>query len=315
MKHFGKQMKCEIMEQEQYQEFRRKRVARIKKILIILLIVSLAVPNILCIILFVRMNTLEEELARISARLEESIEYSHYASMENAIVISPDPVLEVDEEILPDTQIYPGKKLVYLTFDDGPSKNTDAILDLLSKYDVKATFFVLAKENMDDKYRRIIEEGHTLAIHSYTHKYNEIYASEDSFRQDIDLMKEFLESNFGYHSFLYRFPGGSSNQVSKVEKDALFQILNEEELEYVDWNVTSQDASVVPLSADKIANNVFEGIEKNQSNIVLMHDAANKSTTVEALTLILDTLCKNTDVVILPISEGTDLVQHVRPSE
>lgn len=305
------------MEQEQYQEFRRKRVARIKKILIILLIVSLTVPNILCIILFIRMNALEEELERISERLEESIEYSHYASMENAIVISPalDDDTESSDEILSDSETYPGKKLVYLTFDDGPSKNTDAILDLLSQYNVKATFFVLAKENLDDKYRRIIEEGHTLAIHSYTHKYDEIYASKDSFRQDIDLMKEFLENNFGYHTFLYRFPGGSSNQVSKVEKDALFQVLKEEELDYVDWNVTSQDASVVPLSADKIANNVYEGIEKNQSNIVLLHDAANKSTTVEALSMILDTLSKRNDVVILPISKGTDLVQHVRPSE
>lgn len=305
------------MEQEQYQEFRRKRVARIKKILIILLIVSLTVPNILCIILFIRMNALEEELERISERLEESIEYSHYASMENAIVISPalDDDTEFSDEILSDSETYPGKKLVYLTFDDGPSKNTDAILDLLSQYNVKATFFVLAKENLDDKYRRIIEEGHTLAIHSYTHKYDEIYASKDSFRQDIDLMKEFLENNFGYHTFLYRFPGGSSNQVSKVEKDALFQVLKEEELDYVDWNVTSQDASVVPLSADKIANNVYEGIEKNQSNIVLLHDAANKSTTVEALSMILDTLSKRNDVVILPISKGTDLVQHVRPSE
>ncbi|MDD6733943.1 MAG: polysaccharide deacetylase [Lachnospiraceae bacterium] len=305
------------MEQEQYQEFRRKRVARIKKILIILLIVSLTVPNILCIILFIRMNALEEELERISERLEESIEYSHYASMENAIVISPalDDDTESSDEILSDSETYPGKKLVYLTFDDGPSKNTDAILDLLSQYNVKATFFVLAKENLDDKYRRIIEEGHTLAIHSYTHKYDEIYASKDSFRQDIDLMKEFLENNFGYHTFLYRFPGGSSNQVSKVEKDALFQVLKEEELDYVDWNVTSQDASVVPLSADKIANNVYEGIEKNQSNIVLLHDAANKSTTVEALSMILDTLSKRNDVVILPIAKGTDLVQHVRPSE
>ena len=222
MKRFVKQMKWEIMEQEQYQEFRRKRVARIKKILIILLIVSLTVPNILCIILFIRMNALEEELERISERLEESMEYSHYASMENAIVISPalDDDTESSDEILSDSETYPGKKLVYLTFDDGPSKNTDAILDLLSQYNVKATFFVLAKENLDDKYRRIIEEGHTLAIHSYTHKYDEIYASKDSFRQDIDLMKEFLENNFGYHTFLYRFPGGSSNQVSKVEKDA-----------------------------------------------------------------------------------------------
>lgn len=109
-----------------------------------------------------------------------------------------------------------GIRRVYLTFDDGPSANTDRILDILAQYGVKATFFVVGKEGYTDQYRRIVEDGHTLAMHSYSHRYNEVYASLDSYKADLTKLHDYLYELTGEDCRFVRFPGGSSNTVSKV---------------------------------------------------------------------------------------------------
>ena len=210
---------------------------------------------------------------------------------------------------------YEGKVKVYLTFDDGPSSNTGKILDVLAEYDVKATFFVTGKEGeqFEKLYQRIVDEGHTLGMHSYTHRYDEIYASLDAFAGDLEKLQDYLYVTTGTWSRFYRFPGGSSNHVSKVPMEELTSYLNSQNIYYVDWNIVSGDASGSLQSAKALSDRVLRNIGGEETQVVLFHDAAEKSTTVEALSIVLENLTQRDDVEILPITEDMDLksVQHI----
>jgi peptidoglycan/xylan/chitin deacetylase (PgdA/CDA1 family) len=204
-----------------------------------------------------------------------------------------------------------GMKRIYLTFDDGPSSNTDKILDVLDSYGIKATFFVVGKSGYDEQYKRIATEGHTLAMHSYSHRYSEIYASLEAYKSDLTLLHNFLYELTGVDCNIVRLPGGSSNTVSRVDMNEVVSYLNDEGILYFDWNVSSQDASSNILSADEIADNVLNNLNKYNNSIVLLHDASNKDTTVEALPIIIEKTLESGDSVFLPISEDTVLVQHL----
>lgn len=205
------------------------------------------------------------------------------------------------------------KKMIYLTFDDGPSSNTNRILDILKEYDVKATFFVVGKTDDESvkAYQRIVAEGHTLAMHSYSHKYAEVYASKESFIQDLDELQEYLYQVTGVWSRFYRFPGGSSNTVSKVDMQELIRYLDENNITYFDWNVASGDAVNDVLSTETITKNCVSGIEGWHNSMILMHDASEKNTTVEALPQIIEQIRDSGDAVFLPITDETIPVQHV----
>jgi peptidoglycan/xylan/chitin deacetylase (PgdA/CDA1 family) len=205
-----------------------------------------------------------------------------------------------------------GMKRIYLTFDDGPSSNTDKILDVLDSYGVKATFFVVGKNGYDEQYRRIVEDGHTLAMHSYSHKYSEIYASLDSYKADLTKLHDFLYELTGVDCNIVRFPGGSSNTVSKVDMRELISYLDDEGMIYFDWNVSSQDASSTNKGAEYIADSVLSNMNKYNNTVVLFHDAANRDSTVEALPVIIEKILESGDSVFLPITESTVLVQHLR---
>ena len=160
-------------------------------------------------------------------------------------------------------------------------------------------------------YQRIVEEGHTLAMHSYSHKYEEIYRSKESFAEDMASLQEYLYQITGIWPRYYRFPGGSSNLVSQTDMQELIGYLNESGITYFDWNVASGDAVSGYLSAETIAENCLNGIENKNISIVLMHDAAEKNTTVEALPEIIRVIRDRGDAVILPITDATTPVQHV----
>jgi peptidoglycan/xylan/chitin deacetylase (PgdA/CDA1 family) len=204
-----------------------------------------------------------------------------------------------------------GMKRIYLTFDDGPSSNTDKILDVLDSYGIKATFFVVGKNGYDDQYKRIVDEGHTLAMHSYSHKYSEIYASIDTYKADLTKLHDFLYELTGVDCNIVRFPGGSSNTISKVDMNDLITYLDDENMIYFDWNVSSQDATSSYKSAQQIADNVLSNMNKFNNSVVLFHDASNKDSTVEALPIIIEKILESDDSVFLPISEDTVLVQHL----
>ncbi len=178
-------------------------------------------------------------------------------------------------------------KTIYLTFDDGPSPRTPEVLKILRDNGVKATFFVTHISGKSSHYMKdIVAEGHTIALHSYTHDYDKIYASEEAYFADLQQISDLVYSETGVRTNLIRFPGGSSNIVSRFNPGImtrLTQQVTDKGYVYFDWNVVSGDANRGGATAQQIINNCRKVSKKSDSVIVLMHDSAEKRTTVEAL--------------------------------
>lgn len=302
---------------KQVQRQRRERVERLKKLIIAGCVIAILIPTVLCIILFAKLEGLEKQLEGFEARLKEmdtaDVVILEETSVESEQEQKEQATLEesVSENDLEMPVVSENKIHVYLTFDDGPSENTDEILDILNQYQVKATFFVVGKSQAyTPVYKRIVEEGHTIGMHSYSHKYSEIYENLDSFCEDVEKLQELIYERTGVISKLYRFPGGSSNTVSKVDMQELLAYLEEQDITYFDWNVSSLDATGVELSVDDIVENVTGNIQRYNNAIVLMHDANDKILTVEALPIIIEKLQAMENVEILPITEDTAKIQH-----
>lgn len=308
----------EKMEEKNLPNARRKRVERIKKAILFLVIFFLLVPMIVCFILLLKIRGLQtrvEELERLMQLKSEAVaqeESVPFAEEESTTANTQANEKQSGEKEDNREQNLAGRK-VYLTFDDGPSVYTNDILDILKEYDVKATFFVVGKEDEDSlqAYRRIVEEGHTLAIHSYSHKYSEIYQSIDSYEEDLERLSTLLYNTTGVQCKYVRFPGGSSNKVSHVDMEDVIHYVHDQGMEYFDWNISASDAVNYALSADSIVNNVTSSIEKYDTAIILMHDGGNRKTTVEALPTIIENLQAMDDVYLLPIDDTTELVQHL----
>lgn len=203
------------------------------------------------------------------------------------------------------------KMTVYLTFDDGPSENTLEILEILKNHNVKATFFVTGKEGEDAEgwYRQIVADGHTLGMHSYSHKYSTIYESVEAFTADFTELYDYVKDLTGVACQFYRFPGGSSNQVSNTDMNEFIDFLGERGMTYYDWNVVCGDATSQIYTADELVQNVMTDVVKYKYSVVLMHDAAEKDTTVEALEMLLQQL-EEMDAEILPITEDSPVIHH-----
>ncbi len=179
-----------------------------------------------------------------------------------------------------------GKKVVYLTFDDGPSENTAKILDILDKYNAKATFFVTGNHPEYNKYmKRAAKEGHTIGLHTYTHNYSQLYSSEEAYFDDLQQISDMVEDVTGKKSKVIRFPGGSSNMISANYVDGLMttltQKVQEQGYQYFDWNVDSTDASGNRVPVSQLVENATAS--DDQYINILMHDTDAKDTTVEAL--------------------------------
>lgn len=179
---------------------------------------------------------------------------------------------------------------VYLTFDDGPSDLTPEVLDLLDQYDAKATFFVVYTDN--EKYtsylKEIVDRGHTLALHSYSHNYNKIYKSVDAFLADFEKVYDWVYEETGVRATLFRFPGGSTNGSTSVVNDIIAE-MERRGFIYYDWNVSSGDGSNL-TTTENILENVCTNVGDFDQPVVLMHDAVGKNATLKALPTILKTL-------------------------
>ena len=206
--------------------------------------------------------------------------------------------------------VNPGNKVVYLTFDDGPGRYTGQLLDILDKYGVKATFFVTnqfpAYQNMiGETYRR----GHTIALHTYSHQYQTIYVSEEAYYKDLMLMKDLCVKQTGAEPKIVRFPGGTSNTVSKHYSQgimsALVKSISYYGYLYCDWNVSSGDAGGA-VTREAIANNVINDIKQRSVSIVLQHDI--KMNSVSAVEDILFWGIQN-GYTFLPMTETTPMIQ------
>ncbi|MFG6357861.1 MAG: polysaccharide deacetylase [Acetatifactor sp.] len=306
-------------------DVRRRRVQRLKKMIVLFVLVWMLLPVGLSIVLFVRLGALNGQLAETQGylrRVEETMarqeqdagEEPETAQLDRKEVIVTAPVAGADGQDKDVTAVEPeAAHKVYLTFDDGPSKYTEEILDILDEYDVKATFFVLGKENEHsiEMIREIAERGHTLGMHSYSHKYADVYRSVDDFSADFYRIYAYILENTGIQSTCYRFPGGSSNTVSDLDMHVFADFLAEQEIEYYDWNLSSGDGGSVLLDVDTLVRNSTQDIEKHETSIILMHDAASRPTTVEALPQIIENILAMEDTVILPITEDTTPIHHI----
>ena len=173
----------------------------------------------------------------------------------------------------------------YLTFDDGPSGNTDIILQTLQEENVKATFFVVGTDNADNlaRMRRIVQEGHTIGMHSYSHSYKKIYASVEAFLKDMYQVFNLIKDTTGVTPTCFRFPGGSINSYNKaVYKDIKAEMIRRGFVPY-DWNVSSGDASTTKYTPEQLTGYVLNGIGSKSRIIVLMHYSSSKENTAQAV--------------------------------
>lgn len=179
-------------------------------------------------------------------------------------------------------------KIAYLTFDDGPSQAvTPLILDVLKEENIKATFFVLGtnvKQNAE-LLRREYEEGHYIANHGYTHNYSKIYKSADTVLEEYNKTEKAIQEALGnkeYTSNLFRFPGGYTGGKYATIKKKAGEILKENNIAYIDWNVLTKDAEGANTK-EKILSNLKKYSKDKGNIVVLMHDASSKILTYETL--------------------------------
>ncbi|MCR4611382.1 MAG: polysaccharide deacetylase family protein [Lachnospiraceae bacterium] len=207
--------------------------------------------------------------------------------------------------------INPGDKIVYLTFDDGPGPYTQKLLDILDKYNVKVTFFTTdAYPGHEYLLAEEAKRGHTVAIHTYSHEYNEIYSSVDAYFADLNKMKDLIKTQTGKEPKLMRFPGGSSNTVSKKYSPGIMTTLTQEVTNrgylYDDWNVSSGDAGET-TSTEQVVANVITGLQKNNVSHVLQHDI--KEFSVNAVEQIIQWGQAN-GYKFLPLTETSPMTHH-----
>lgn len=211
------------------------------------------------------------------------------------------------------------EKTIYLTYDDGPSANTTRILDVLKEKNVRATFFVIGKEDEASKeiYRRIVNEGHTIGIHTYSHKYDSIYNSVDSYLTDFSKIERLIYETTGQHPKIFRFPGGSINRLvpTKGMQTKIIDEITRRGYIYYDWNIVSGDDTATVYPKEVLAKNVIAGSRKigRQSPVVLFHDAPICKTTPDATALLIDYFSQN-GYTFAPLTEQVKPIQFASGS-
>lgn len=309
-------------------EARRKRVQRLKKMIIGIVAAGIVIPLLCCVYLSCRLHKIDGTLKTLEQRLDEldirnqelqtllqqlQLQEQKSTPVQTPQIQEDSSGAEASEPVAEESSGQEEIHKVYLTFDDGPSIYTNDILDILDSYNVKATFFVVGKEetNAEEALQRIVDEGHTLGMHSYSHKYKELYESMDSFTQDFARIRDYIYQATGVESVCYRFPGGSSNTVSEIDMHDFIDYLDSQGVEYYDWNVSSGDGGSMKLSTDTLLENCTKDIDTRDTSIILLHDSAEKPTTVEALPDIIENILARPDTVILPITENTRPIHHI----
>lgn len=308
--------------------YRARRVQRIKKMLLPTVIALITIPTLLCVLLGIRICSLENEIDVMleshadretgemqSSQLADGTDNSTSSGEDNSSSNTQDDIEKETTTEQPSTdkvvEPLPDGKYVYLTFDDGPSARTDEILQILNQYGVKATFFVNGHTGptMEARYKAIVNGGHALGIHTYTHNYNTVYGGIESFAHEVTSLHDYLYEVTGVDVRLFRFPGGTSN----TKTDNIYQYIqwiNDNGYSYHDWNCSSGDASGKKPTADQIISNCMKQINAGYKNLViLMHDLGNKDTTVEALPRLIEILLEK-GYEIRAIDERSTPVHH-----
>ncbi|MBO4996742.1 MAG: polysaccharide deacetylase [Lachnospira sp.] len=289
---------------------RRNRINLYKNTIIVLLCVVSVAPALFSMYLLYQVSDIERQVSFLANQQDAS----DSVKLEDAVDADGKEVKASGEKSA-NMIVNPGQR-VYLTFDDGPSANIDEILDILAGEEVKATFFVVGKtdEASMAAYKKIVEQGHGIGIHSYTHEYDKIYASLEAFQMDVNSMSDLIYAATGVRTHLYRFPGGSANSVCETSMDKLIRWLNKEGYIYYDWNALNGDAVTKDLSPKTLVSNIMKNVKQNRENgtdsTVLMHDLANKHNTVESLKPLIDRLKGDGYVLDQPLSEDVNPIQQ-----
>ncbi|MBR3769943.1 MAG: polysaccharide deacetylase [Lachnospiraceae bacterium] len=305
------------------QRRRHSRVAKMKNAIISLLFGWVVVSLLLISYLFMTLFQIQGQVDDLKAELEvisvgllsngmnnvgEGVQlYSDAKDYEPAIPVASG--ISEEENLAEENDIHK----VYLTFEDGPSEHTAEILDVLKEKGVRATFFVTGQEGeaANGLYKRIVEEGHTLGMHSYSNKYSVIYQSEESFREDIVKLSAYLMGITGVEPRYYRFMGGSGNQITNVPMENFIHYLNQAGLVYYDWNISLNDMTENEDIIDETVAQVTRDVVKYKTSVVLMHDANDTAVSAEVLEAVIDALFE-VGAEILPIDEDTAVIQDVK---
>ena len=287
--------------------YRKKRVKRIKKIIGGTAIVLLLLPTIMCLFLLVKVHSLEKQIETITKVSDSGVVKAQEKEVKTTKAPKKASTAEPTIKPTDDTTT----KKVYLTFDDGPGSQTGKILDILKKNHVKATFFVTGKEDASSKkiYQRIVKEGHTLAMHSYSHIQDVIYDSKEAFEKDLKQINRCLYEATGVHTKFYRFPGGSSTQNTSLSIQNFIDVLKKNHYLYLDWNVISPDINNANATKEQVVTGVMQGVDAYDTAVVLMYDVADKPMTVKALPSIIKQI-KAKNYELLPVDESMILIQH-----
>ena len=280
--------------------YRKKRVKRIKKIIVGTAIVLLLLPTIMCLFLLVKVHSLEKQIETITKVSDSGVVKAQEKEVKTTKAPKKASTAEPTIKPTDDTTT----KKVYLTFDDGPGSQTGKILDILKKNHVKATFFVTGKEDASSKkiYQRIVKEGHTLAMHSYSHIQDVIYDSKEAFEKDLKQINRCLYEATGVHTKFYRFPGGSSTQNTSLSIQNFIDVLKKNHYLYLDWNVISPDINNANATKEQVVTGVMQGVDAYDTAVVLMYDVADKPMTVKALPSIIKQI-KAKNYELLPVDE------------
>ena len=287
--------------------YRKKRVKRIKKIIVGTAIVLLLLPTIMCLFLLVKVHSLEKQIETITKVSDSGVVKAQEKEVKTTKAPKKASTAEPTIKPTDDTTT----KKVYLTFDDGQGSQTGKILDKLKKNHVKSTFFVTGKEDPSSKkiYQRIVKEGHTLAMHSYSHIQDVIYDSKEAFEKDLKQINRCLYEATGVHTKFYRFPGGSSTQNTSLPIQNFIDVLKKNHYLYLDWNVISPDINNANATKEQVVTGVMQGVDAYDTAVVLMYDVADKPMTVKALPSIIKQI-KAKNYELLPVDESMILIQH-----
>ena len=309
---------------EQQRE-RRKRINRMKTGIIMTIAIWMIVSFLAIVILSIQLIRLNGKIRNLNDAIELLSENVSQGALQDST--SRQENTQKEEQTLstvdydrvvtgidtPDNMANVGDEhKVYLTFDSVPGENTLRILDVLKEQNIKATFFVSGNESEEIQpiYQRIVAEGHTLGMHSYSNQYNKIYASISAFEEDYKKISNHLEQSTGVKSRFYRFPGGSSNEISNVNMSEFVHVLNQNQITFFDWNVSAGDSAAM-YSVSDVVTNVMAGVQKYKTSVVVLQDGSNKATTVDALGPLIESL-REMDAEILPIDENTKVIQYIK---
>ncbi len=245
----------------------------------------------------------EEALAQAEERLAQA--QTELDAAQDAIALLEEYSYAAPDGTVPEyTQLYPGfyapdwqgeavagGKVCCLTFDDGPSANTDRVLDILDRYGVKATFFVVGSGSVSaasqERMRKIVAAGHSIGMHSWSHDYKKIYGSVEAFLEEFNQLYQWIHEVTGVYPQVYRFPGGSINGYDRGVYQEIIAEMARRGFSYYDWNASAQDATVQPRPAGDIAADCLKGVGKDLA-VVLAHDSAARGTTVDALPAVIE---------------------------